>query len=318
MSRSSTRNLFASLSKSVALFSSGQSHHGQAEEDEENREWLMRRLSKQDEQVDPPSSSSTAASSTTTDLSASWLSAHSYSYVLTFCRERVFPSLLVLLVLIQLIVLPLRLALSLDLTNWRLYDPLLDVLYVLGVLFTDYLEVRVGDDAPKEVVEGGGSSTSAGTVSIHLRPSLSRRMFVFDLLSTLPYYLFVPSTSLISLFADPAHATATRLESLLRLPRILRAPRLSSFLEQLELFNLVQSIISPAVFRLLSFSVWMYLFAHFAGCAWWLTSYLIGLPEDEWVVQADMREGSFSKVYLHLLFVGFKCVRHTAPSQRSL
>ena len=311
MSRTSTRNLFASLSKSVALFSSNQTH-GQAEEDEENREWLMRRLSKQDEPVEQSSSSESAESSPAADSNASWLSAH--SYVFTFLRERVFPSLLVLLVLIQLIVLPLRLALSLEFraVNWRLYDQLLDVLYVVGVLWVDYLEVvHVGGEteqkADGESIRADRAGT--GTTSVRLRSSLSRRMFVFDILSTLPYYLFVPSTSLKSLFADPTHATATRLDSLLRLPRILRAPRLSSFLDQLELFNLVQSIISPAIFRLLSFAVWMYLFAHFAGCAWWLTSYLEGLPDDEWVVQADMREGSLSLMYLHLLFVGFKCVR---------
>ena len=310
ISRNSTRNLFASLSKSVALFSSGHSH-GQAAEDEENREWLMRRLSK-DDSLDQSSSTSPSSSTTLTETNASWLL--SYSHVFTFCRERVFPSLLVLLVLIQLIVLPLRLALSLEIYNWRLYDQLLDVLYVLGVLFTDYLEVAHVTDGKLNSVDGDSSGVSESRLSVRLRSSLSRRMFVFDILSTVPYYLFLPSASLSSLFAVQAHATPTRLDSLLRLPRILRTPRLSSFLDQLELFNLVQSIISPAIFRLLSFGVWMFLFAHFAGCAWWLASYVEGLPDNEWVVQAAMREGSFSKLYLHLLFVGFKCVRSTTDT----
>ena len=310
LSRSSTRNLFASLSKGVAMFSSNQTHGAAEEDDEANREWLMRRLSKHDEPLDPPSAASATSSAAKVNANASWLTAH--WYVFTFCRERVFPSLLVLLVLIQLIVLPLRLALSLELANWWLYDRLLDVLYVLIVLFTDYVQVDVGADTPKD---GEASVPSPHSkVSIHLRSSLSRRMFFFDILSTLPYYLFIPSSSLATLFVDPTHATAIRLESLLHLPRILRAPRLSSFMEQLELFNLVQSIISPAIFRLLSFGVWMYLFAHFAGCAWWLTSYIEGLPDDDFVVQADMREGSFGKVYLHLLFVGFKCMTGGAPN----
>ena len=312
LSRSSTRNLFASLSKGVALFSASPAQ-GAASEDEENREWLQRRLSKQDEPAQHSNTTKASSSPVASDPNASWLSTH--SHVLVFCRERVFPSLLVLLVLIQLIMLPLRLALSLPWSHWRMYDLPLDVLYVMGVLFTDYVEVTHGGDS---AARGEGedhtavsNSNGGGSLSLRLRSTSSRRMFVFDLLSTVPYYLFVPSSSLVSLFADPLHATPDRLNSLLRLPRILRAPRLSSFLEQLELFNLVQSIISPAIFRLASFAVWMYLFAHFAGCAWWLTSYIEGLPDDEWVVQADMREGSFGKLYLHLLFVGFKCVRHT-------
>ena len=310
MSRSSTRNLFASLSKGVALFSASPAQ-GAASEDEENREWLQRRLSKQDEPAQHSDTSLASSSTVTSDPNASWLSTH--SHVLVFCHERVFPSLLVLLVLIQLIMLPLRLALSLPWSHWRMYDLPLDVLYVVGVLFTDYVEVTHGGESGQkaEGADHAAVSDGGGSLSIRLRSTFSRRMFVFDLLSTVPYYLFVPSSSLVSLFADPIHATPDRLNSLLRLPRLLRAPRLSSFLEQLELFNLVQSIISPAIFRLASFVVWMYLFAHFAGCAWWLTSYIEGLPDDEWVVQADMREGSFSKLYLHLLFVGFKCVSHT-------
>ena len=64
-----------------------------------------------------------------------------HSRVFGFCRVRLFPPLLVLLVLIQLIVLPVRLALSVRLEAYWMDDRLLDVLYVVLVLITDYLDV---------------------------------------------------------------------------------------------------------------------------------------------------------------------------------
>ena len=162
---------------------------------------------------------------------------------------------------------------------------------------------------------GEGEEGSAG-LTVRLRSGAMRRQLVLDVLSTLPYTLIVPSSSLLFLFADPVHATPIRLQSLLHLPRLLRLPRLSSFIEHVELANLMSSTIDPTVFRLLTFSIQLFLLAHLVGCAWLTISYMEGLPADsEWVVSEKIRSTStLPALYIHSLYVGFSSMTGNAPS----
>ena len=277
------------------------------DEAEGNREWLHRRMARQDD-TDAALPPTTLLPLSSASLSNPLLPVH--RRVFTFCRVRLFPPLLVLLVLVQLIVLPVRLALSVQLDNaWWLNDQWLDLLYVIGVLVTDYVEVSL----PTGVEEEGG--TSAG-VTVRLRSGAMTRQLVLDVLSTLPYGLLIPSSSLLFLFADPVHATPIRLAALLHLPRLLRLPRLSFFIEHVELANLMSSTIDPTYFRLLTFSIQLFLLAHLVGCAWLTVSYMEGLPEDsEWVVSDKIRNTStLPSLYIHSLYVGFSSMTGAAPT----
>ena len=108
-----------------------------------------------------------------------------------------------------------------------------------------------------------------------------------------------PPSCLSSL--TPSMLPLIRQQALLHLPRLLRLPRLSSFIEQVELHNLIDGIIDPTFFRLFSFAIYLFLFAHLTGCAWLAVSFLEGLPADsEWVVSEKIRErGSAVSLYIH-------------------
>ena len=275
-------------------------------DEDESREWVHRRMA--GDGVDEGSGTASLPIESSS-LSNPHLPLH--SRVWGFVRVRVFPPLLVLLVLMQLILLPVRLALSAQLEQAWLDDRVLDVLYVVGVLVTDYLDI----DLPSKAKAGAAEGERESGFRVRLRAGALRRMMVLDLVSTLPYTVLVPQSTVRSLFADPVHATAVRVEALLHLPRLLRLPRLSSFIEQVELHNLISSTVDPTVFRLASFGIYLFLFAHLTGCAWLAVSYMEGLPSDsEWVVSETVRAGSSTALYIHGLYVGFSSMTGNAPS----
>lgn len=203
--------------------------------------------------------------------------------------------LLPAIILVQAITLPMRLAFGGApggiLEQCRALDAPLDILFVVGVVLTDYLNPATLRVRPW--------LRRAGSVSAGVWLGVA-----MDVASTLPLDLFC--ARLDSWWSEPSLATEARLSALVRLLRLLRLGRLFRSLDQLETRNLVETAVSPTAFRLAKLAVVMWLVAHLAGCGYVFLSHLEGCPaSNPWIVPEHIRSAPLGVAYLHAVYWGF-------------
>jgi CRP-like cAMP-binding protein len=210
----------------------------------------------------------------------------------------VLPALAALIVFFQTLTIPMRLAWAstragLVLTPLAQIDHIADALFLLCVLFTDYVDVHTWSLRWRRV---------AGSRSAQLR-------LLLDVLSSLPYHLLfvAPGFVCIScLWVDARLGTAERVTALCLLPRLLRLPRLMSYLDLLETRNLLSPLFDSTLLRLLKLGFSMFIAAHIAGCGHFFISFLEGCPPDnKWIVPTHIRRLPFGNQYTNAVYWGF-------------
>ena len=217
--------------------------------------------------------------------------------------------LLPCIILFQSITLPVRLAFGgsegssssghSSFASWRTLDLPLDTIFLLGVLFSDYIDPSTL--SLRAVLRRPGSARRAAWINLAV-----------DLLSALPLEFLGVSHTWVresGLWHDSSLATSVRLDALVRLPRLLRLARLFSFLDACETRNLVVTWISPTLFRLFKLGTVMYVVAHLAGCGYVLIGVIEGLPADNlWICPVHIRSQSLSAQYLHAIHWGLSAM----------
>ena len=84
------------------------------------------------------------------------------------------------------------------------------------------------------------------------------RVFILDILSSLPYSWFAYWLSLDTLFTDPQYATSIRLHAILHLPRLLRLARFFTYVEMFETTNIMRVMMNPTFVRLAKLGRWIH------------------------------------------------------------
>lgn len=264
--------------------------------------WLQRRMGRIFQQSSPADCASHSEDAGEENLGAQvfWRAVS--------CLPAIIHVLLPCIILFQSITLPVRLAFGSDdetssehssFAAWRTWDLPLDTIFLLGVLFSDYVDPSTL--TLRGVLRRPGSARRAAWISLTV-----------DLISALPLEFLGVSRAWVresGLWHDPALATSVRIDALVRLPRLLRLARLFSFLDACETRNLVVTWISPTLFRLFKLGTLMYLFAHLAGCGYVLIGIIEGLPAGNlWICPEHIRNQPLSAQYLHAIYWGLSAM----------